>query len=58
MTPRHFSLLAAAGLAALGVAAGGASLAAGLFDQAIAFVWPSLAAAVALALFAPGDARD
>ena len=46
--------LAAAGLAALsGLTAGALSLMGGAIDQAVAFTWPGLAGAVALALIAP-----
>lgn len=57
MNARVISLAAAGGLASLGLAAGGVSLAAGLVDQAIAFTWPSLGGALALALAAPGRPR-
>ncbi|MEO1040490.1 MAG: hypothetical protein AAFX09_13205 [Pseudomonadota bacterium] len=58
MNIRLISLAAAGGLASLGLAAGGASLAAGSIDQAIAFTWPSLGAALALVLAAPARGRD
>ena len=48
-------ILAAAGVIALGgLLAGALSLMGGAVDQAVAFTWPGLAGAVALALIAPG----
>ncbi|MCC5980841.1 MAG: hypothetical protein JJU26_03880 [Oceanicaulis sp.] len=45
--------LVLAGLVVLGLAAGGVSLSLGMIDQAIAFAWPSLGAALAVALLIP-----
>ncbi|MFN3834715.1 MAG: hypothetical protein ACK4NO_02320 [Glycocaulis sp.] len=42
-----------AGLIALGMAACGVSLSLGMIDQAIAFAWPSMGAAIAVALLIP-----
>ena len=48
-------ILAIAALIALGgLLAGALSLMGGAIDQAVAFTWPGLAGAVALALMAPG----
>jgi hypothetical protein len=59
MVRMRLILLAAAALAAFtGIAAGAASLSAGSIDQALAFTWPGLAAAVALALIAPARSGD
>lgn len=41
------------GLIALGLTAGGVSLSLGMIDQAIAFAWPSMGAAIAVALLIP-----
>lgn len=45
--------VAFAGLIGLGLAAGGFSLSLGMIDQAIAFAWPSMGAAIAVALLIP-----
>lgn len=42
-----------AGIIALGLMAGGVSLSLGMIDQAIAFAWPSMGAAIAVALLIP-----
>ena len=48
-------ILAMAGVIALGgLLAGALSLLGGAIDQAVAFTWPGLAGAMALALMAPG----
>lgn len=48
-------ILAFAALIAIGgLLAGALSLMGGALDQAVAFTWPGLAGAVALALIAPG----
>ncbi len=57
MTRLRLISLCAAGLcAAGGLAVGALCLMDGALDQAVAFTWPGLAAAVAFALFTPGDA--
>jgi len=50
--------LAFAGVLALGLTAGGFSLATGMVDQAIAFTWPSAGAALAIALLIPAARRE
>lgn len=48
-------ILAFAAITAIGgLLAGALSLMGGALDQAVAFTWPGLAGAVALALIAPG----
>ncbi|VXC97037.1 hypothetical protein [Oceanicaulis alexandrii] len=48
-------ILAIAAITAIGgLLAGALSLMGGALDQAVAFTWPGLAGAVALALIAPG----
>ncbi|MGY6661748.1 MAG: hypothetical protein ACXIVO_05460 [Glycocaulis sp.] len=47
-----------AGVLALGLGAGGMSLASGMVDQAIAFTWPSAGAALAIALLIPAARRE
>lgn len=55
----RLTLLAAAALiAASSLAAGALSLLSGAVDQAVAFTWPGLAGAVALALIVPGRPND
>ncbi len=53
---RLISLAAAAFSAAGGLAVGALCLMDGALDQAVAFTWPGLAAAVTFALFTPGEA--
>lgn len=50
--------IAFTGVLALGLGAGGVSLATGLVDQAIAFTWPSAGAALAIALLIPAARRE
>jgi len=50
--------IAFAGVLALGLTAGGLSLATGMVDQAIAFTWPSAGAALAIALIIPAARRE
>ncbi|GGH08892.1 MAG TPA: hypothetical protein DF715_05325 [Oceanicaulis sp.] len=50
--------IAFAGVLALGLGAGGFSLAIGMVDQAIAFTWPSAGAALAIALLIPAARRE
>ncbi|MGP1274746.1 MAG: hypothetical protein ACQRW7_04935 [Caulobacterales bacterium] len=50
--------IAFAGVLALGLGAGGLSLATGLIDQAIAFTWPSAGAALAIALLIPATRQE
>ncbi len=54
MSFRLIILLSAVGIAMGGLLAGALSLMGGAIDQAVAFTWPGLAGAVALALMAPG----
>ena len=56
MTKLRLSILLASGLCLVGgICAGAMSLASGAIDQAVAFAWPGLGAAIALALTAPGE---
>lgn len=50
--------IALAGVLALGLSAGGMSLATGMIDRAIAFAWPSAGAALAIALLIPAARRE
>ncbi|WP_439636564.1 hypothetical protein [Oceanicaulis sp.] len=54
MSFRLIILAFAAVVAIGGLLAGALSLMGGALDQAVAFTWPGLAGAVALALMAPG----
>ncbi len=59
MTRFRISLwLVFAALIALGLAACGVSLSLGMIDQAIAFAWPSLGAALAVALLIPAAKNE
>ena len=53
---RLISLGFAAVCAGAGLTAGALCLMAGAIDQAVAFTWPGLAAGIAFALAAPGEA--
>jgi len=58
MRLRLIILFAAVCAALIGLTAGALSLMGGAVDQAVAFTWPGLASAIALALMAPGRPNE